>query len=230
MRYSMAFLPLVGGIIGLGTYLISGVNPFAELPVAVRILLTLALPLLITGGFHVDGFMDTEDAMHSFAPTEKKLEILKDPHIGAFAVIALVKWLMIYAAAITAILLNERTDERILVILGLTFVISRSLLGLTSFFFPKAKKEGMLYEETKTKPRVVVILLSIQLAAAVGVSLWMDLLSGSMVVLLYTLHTIYYRYTVYKNFGGVTGDTAGYFLTTGEILAALVLAGTLYLK
>ena len=168
--------------------------------------------------------------MHSFAPTEKKLEILKDPHIGAFAVIALVKWLLIYAAAITAILLNERTDERILVILGLTFVISRSLLGLTSFFFPKAKKEGMLYEETKTKPRVVVILLSIQLAAAVGVSLWMDLLSGSMVVLLYTLHTIYYRYTVYKNFGGVTGDTAGYFLTTGEILAALVLAGTLYLK
>ena len=138
MRYSMAFLPLVGGIIGLGTYLISGVNPFAELPVAVRILLTLALPLLITGGFHVDGFMDTEDAMHSFAPTEKKLEILKDPHIGAFAVIALVKWLLIYAAAITAILLNERTDERILVILGLTFVISRSLLGLTSFFFPKA--------------------------------------------------------------------------------------------
>ena len=48
MRYSMAFLPLVGGIIGLGTYLISGVNPFAELPVAVRILLTLALSLLIT--------------------------------------------------------------------------------------------------------------------------------------------------------------------------------------
>ena len=230
MKHSMLFFPLVGLVIGGVIIGFSSIPAVSELPVFVRCAVTILIPVLITGGFHVDGFMDTEDAMHSFAPTEKKLEILKDPHIGAFAVIALVKWLLIYAAAITAILLNERTDERILVILGLTFVISRSLLGLTSFFFPKAKKEGMLYEETKTKPRVVVILLSIQLAAAVGVSLWMDLLSGSMVVLLYTLHTIYYRYTVYKNFGGVTGDTAGYFLTTGEILAALVLAGTLYLK
>ena len=46
-------------------------------------------PLLVTGGFHVDGFLDTCDALHSYQSMEKKQEILKDPHIGAFAVLSL---------------------------------------------------------------------------------------------------------------------------------------------
>ena len=177
----------------------------------------------------MDGFMDTEDALHSYAAPEKKLEILKDPHIGAFAVISLVKWLLIYGAAITSVLLSERTGRRVLAILGLSFVIGRCLLGLTSMFFPKAKKDGMLYEETKDRPQVVVILLVIQLLAASALTVWMDVLSGSLVLLTFALHTLYYRFMVYKSFGGVTGDTAGYFLTTGEILAAVVLAASLYL-
>ena len=47
----------------------------------------LAIILLVTGGIHMDGYMDTMDALHSYGNREKKLEILKDSHIGAFAVI-----------------------------------------------------------------------------------------------------------------------------------------------
>ena len=43
-------------------------------------------------GFHVDGFMDTMDALHSYQPRERKLEILKDSHIGAFSVIKLAEF------------------------------------------------------------------------------------------------------------------------------------------
>ena len=39
--------------------------------------------------FHIDGFMDTMDAFHSYKPREEKLTILKDSHMGAFAVIML---------------------------------------------------------------------------------------------------------------------------------------------
>ena len=45
--------------------------------------------MAVTGGFHIDGFMDTMDAFHSYKPREEKLAILKDSHIGAFAVIML---------------------------------------------------------------------------------------------------------------------------------------------
>ena len=50
-------------------------------------LMAPSIPLLVTGGFHLDGYMDTMDALHSYQKKEKKLEILKDPHIGAFSVI-----------------------------------------------------------------------------------------------------------------------------------------------
>ena len=45
------------------------------------------LPVLVTGGIHMDGFLDTTDALSSWQPREKKLEILKDSHAGAFAII-----------------------------------------------------------------------------------------------------------------------------------------------
>ncbi len=64
-------------------------------------------PLLLTGGFHVDGFMDTMDAFHSYQPKERKLEILKDSHIGAFAVIMLAVYGLIYMGAF-----SEITDKK----------------------------------------------------------------------------------------------------------------------
>ena len=57
-----------------------------------------AIPLLVTGGFHVDGFMDTTDALSSYREKEERLRILKDPHIGAFAVIGVVIYYLLYAA------------------------------------------------------------------------------------------------------------------------------------
>lgn len=44
------------------------------------------MPLLVTGGIHIDGFSDTMDALSSHAERQKKLEIMDDPHIGAFGV------------------------------------------------------------------------------------------------------------------------------------------------
>ena len=66
-------------------------------------LIGAAIPLMISGGFHVDGYMDTMDAFHSYQSREKKLEILKDSHIGAFAAIMLALYYMIDIAAISEI-------------------------------------------------------------------------------------------------------------------------------
>ena len=45
------------------------------------------VPVIVTGGIHVDGLLDTSDALSSWRDREKRLEILKDSHAGAFAVI-----------------------------------------------------------------------------------------------------------------------------------------------
>lgn len=66
-------------------------------------LIGAAIPLMISGGFHVDGYMDTMDAFHSYQSREKKAGDFKDSHIGAFAAIMLALYYMIDIAAISEI-------------------------------------------------------------------------------------------------------------------------------
>lgn len=87
MRYHLCFFPWVGGVIGILEYLwFLGVTRFEIGPTAAT-LIALSIPILVTGGFHLDGFMDTCDALSSWRTREEWLQILSDPHIGAFAVI-----------------------------------------------------------------------------------------------------------------------------------------------
>ncbi len=229
MAHSLMFFPLVGAVIAALIYVLNRAPALAALPVALRIILTILIPVAVTGGFHLDGFMDTEDALCSFASGEKKLEILKDPHIGAFAVISLVKYLLIYAAAVTAILLSEKSGTSQVLILGMTFVISRSLSGLTSIMLKKAKKEGMLFNESKNRQTLSKICLCMFLIAALLIMFLSNALCGAAVTVAFALCTVVYRHRAYKEFGGVTGDTAGYFLTVSETFAAVALAVVLYL-
>ena len=63
MRYSMCFFPWIGAVIGAilwGWFRLSALLGISTLAF---ILISAALPLIITGGFHVDGFMDTMDAI-----------------------------------------------------------------------------------------------------------------------------------------------------------------------
>ena len=78
MEHSLIWFPMVGVVIGALVCLVNIPDFMKEVPAAVRILLSLLIPIVVTGGFHIDGFMDTEDALRSYAPVEKKLEILKD--------------------------------------------------------------------------------------------------------------------------------------------------------
>ena len=100
MKYAMCFFPVVGVITGLlqagAGYLILEYTSFGKLFFAA--VMTL-IPVLVTGGIHLDGYADTIDALSSYGDREKKLQILKDPHTGAFAVIGL----CVYFVAVLAL-------------------------------------------------------------------------------------------------------------------------------
>ena len=89
-------LPLVGLVIGGAEWLWFLFRSWLSFgPVLHGVGMTL-IPLLLTGGIHLDGFMDTVDALKSHAAPEKKRAILKDPHAGAFAVIGLAAYLLLW--------------------------------------------------------------------------------------------------------------------------------------
>ena len=83
MRYALCFFPWVGAVIGVLWYLWKWICVRFGVGTLCYTVVGTAIPILITGGFHVDGFLDTCDALHSYQPRERKLEILKDSHIGA---------------------------------------------------------------------------------------------------------------------------------------------------
>lgn len=217
--YLMCFFPLIGVVIGagiwgvyqLGNYVLQerGITAYA-----CTVLLVL-LPLWITGGIHMDGFMDTLDALGSCRPKEEKLEILKDVHTGAFAVLGCVGYLLLYTGIYSCL-----TRESVpLVSAG--FVLSRILSGLSVVTFPMAREKGMLSTVAeKAKKRMVQTIL------AAALFLWctgMILLGGETgILVILTAGAIYWRYyrMCLRQFGGVTGDLAGYFLQTCEIAMA----------
>ena len=99
MKYMMCFFPWIGGVIGLLLYGWAVLCRKLDIGSFCQVLMCAVIPLAVSGGFHVDGFMDTMDAFHSYQEKERKLEILKDSHIGAFAVIMLALYGLIYLAA-----------------------------------------------------------------------------------------------------------------------------------
>ena len=164
--------------------------------------------------------MDTMDALHSYQPRERKLEILKDSHIGAFSVIKLAEFGLIYVAA-----LSQIVDYRALKVFCCGFFLSRCLSGLSVVSFRSAKTDGMLYHFSSTAhERGVKGALYAQTLLCVLFMLWLSLLAGILAVAAAFAVFGYYRWRSYREFGGITGDTAGYFLTLCEGAMAVAAA------
>ena len=136
MKYVMAFFPLVGVAVGGGMLLWNMLVQWAGIGELMSAVGRVLVPLLLTGGIHMDGFLDTIDARRSYQSFEKKLEILKDPHTGAFAII----YGGIYLLAMLG-LYNEVSAENLWVV-AIGFVLSRSLSGISVVAFKGAKNTG----------------------------------------------------------------------------------------
>ncbi len=90
MKYSMCFFPAVGMVIGALVTAWGLVGARAVMSPAFYTAVMILIPVFVTGGLHLDGLLDTADAMSSYQSRERRLEILKDSNSGAFAVITCV--------------------------------------------------------------------------------------------------------------------------------------------
>ena len=187
------------------------------LPAVARAAGFCLVPVWVTGGIHLDGYADTCDALSSYGDTAKKLEILKDPHCGAFAVIRLCS----YFAAYFALCCCVQFTPRLGVLWMLALVGERALSGLAVAAFPLAKNTGLAHTfataADRTRVRRVLAMLCAVLAVAVAA------LGGWALVLVACAVFLRYHHLAVQQFGGTTGDLAGWFLQKCEIwmLAAL---------
>lgn len=222
MSHCLTFFPWVGAVIGLLVYGAGFIYYAYHLPFWAMGSLILLIPILVTGGFHLDGYMDVKDALSSYADREKKLEILKDPNVGSFAIIGIICRIIISLVSIFMILLYG--NYRSLMVLALIFWNARCLSGITSIVFPKAKKSGMLYSETKESGKTIPVALIIQLILGLGAMILSDYRLGIPIIVIGGILVLVYKKKTQKEFGGVTGDTAGYFITCFESNMFLLMA------
>jgi adenosylcobinamide-GDP ribazoletransferase len=220
MEYMLCFFPLVGAVIGISLALWRWVCQRFLVGELSTVLIGAAIPLALTGGFHIDGFLDTMDALHSYQPREKKLEILKDTHIGAFAVIMLSLYGLVYLGASF-----EIKEKPLINLMCSSFFFSRCLSGLSMVSFSTAKKEGMLYHfSDSAKKSTVRACLFLQGLACIVFMLWQSLVAGGILAAVGLFCLVYYYVRTKKEFGGITGDTAGYFVLLCEESMLVALA------
>ncbi len=208
MKYVFCFFPWIGALIGGCIYFWNYLCSVYHIGELCRVAVAMAVPIFITGGFHVDGFMDTMDAINSYSPKERKLEILKDSHIGAFAVIMLIVYGLVFLGAF-----SEIENAALLKIVCGGFFLSRCLCGISAVSFPLAKKDGMLYTfADSSHKKIVKGSLFIQSAACIGLMCFWSFHAGLIIAAVAVSTLVYYFYRSKKEFGGITGDTAGYFV------------------
>lgn len=212
MKYAMCFFPAVGVIIGIIEFLVGYfLYPVKGGTLFFSALMTL-IPVLITGGIHLDGYMDTMDALASWGEKEKKLEILKDSHAGAFAVLGLGIYLTVSLAV-----WSEVTEE-MLPVIACGYVLSRALSGFSVVAFRAARENGLVKTfQDRAAARTVRIVMCVWMVLAVAVMCAMHTGMGILSAVCAAAVFFYYRKMSDHNFGGVTGDLAGYFLTLCEL-------------
>ncbi|MBE6074754.1 MAG: adenosylcobinamide-GDP ribazoletransferase [Selenomonas ruminantium] len=210
---STKFFPLVGAILGfiylLAAWCLIAVFGWANFVTTILVL----LPVFVTGGLLLDGYMDTADGVFSARDRERKLEIMKDSRVGSFGVIALVALMMIDWTVLR--------DIKLVLIMTALFimpVIGRMAMVMVIAFFPYARKEGMgkafadmADKETVAIAGITTILFVVPWGQAAIVALAAGLgfawLLGAWLT---------------SKLGGLTGDTYGAIETLTETVVLVV--------
>ena len=219
MKYVMCFFPLVGSIIGAVMYAAGSVMLRYNVNSLLFAAVMSVIPIIITGGIHLDGFIDTADALSSYGDKEKKLEIMKDPHVGAFAII----WTAVYF--VLSLGIWSVVAQRDLPLIAAGFVLSRTLSGMSVICFKCAKNSGLAYmfKDAAHKKRVQLVLALWLVLVTAGIFV-LDIKRAVAMSIAASVIFLWHYYNCRKNFVGITGDIAGCFLVVCELAMTAAIA------
>ena len=211
----LLFLPIVGLEIGAIWTALAWLCTFLHLPALVTGLILCAYPYIVTGFIHLDGYMDVTDAVKSWRDLERRREILKDSHVGSFAVIGIVLLMLaqfsLFASA------PETADYLILMLIP---AVSRccSALAVTEL---KPMSTSQYADRRKPKSHMVAVTVMLGIFLAAGF-LFCGKYGAALIGCLVGYGLALRR--AYQSLDGMNGDISGYALTLGELCAVAVYA------
>lgn len=217
-KYQLCFVPLIGVVIGV---ILCGWNVgwpylcnYNFLPAVVFVI----VPVIVSRAVHIDGFIDTVDAICSNKTMERKLEILKDTHIGSFAIIMSLSYFLIALGVWSEMPIDA------VPVLAVGFVLSRALNGLAIVTFPHAKtsKQRIPNITDNGLKRTIRIVMVIYILICAAVMCYLEPLYGSIGLAGAMISFVYYYYVARRHFGGITKNVAGYFVQVCELIIPCV--------
>ena len=214
------FLPAVGLWIGGLWALLAFIARWLSLPALVAGFLLCAFPFAITGGIHIDGFLDVVDAVRSWRDQEERRKILKDPHVGSFAVVAAILLVLAQFALFASAAPGE---WKYYFTLTLIAVVSRCVAAIcVTVLRPLTTSEySGAYRKGVKKSHVVILGIILAAVMALGfIFLGWYGFAAVAVIIGYLLALI----RGFRSLGGMSGDISGYALTFGELCGIAVYA------
>lgn len=209
----LLFLPAVGLEVGAAWALGWYVCQRLALSATLQGLVLCAIPFLMTGFIHLDGFMDVTDAVGSCRDLEKRRAILKDSHVGAFAVIGCALLLLAMFACGSAV-------EKWGGCLALIPVVSRCGSALAVTALP-AMSTSQYANQKIPRGHMAALSVMLTITLAAGFLLW-----GRAAVSLLAA-AVGYGLALrrgYRSLEGMNGDISGYALTVSELTGLAALA------
>ncbi|MBO8163644.1 MAG: adenosylcobinamide-GDP ribazoletransferase [Brevibacillus sp.] len=211
---SVAYYPLVGAIIGLALWGFATLMPFLFSPLLTAVL-TLVFWIFITGGLHLDGWMDLADGLGSSRPRDQILRIMKDSRVGAMGVLAAIGLLLIKGAAIHDLLALHLEASLLLVP-----AIARTNLLLAIRCWPYLREDGI-------GSGMRAGLNGGKLFAGYLLLVLLGWLGGGykllIVTLLALLYVVGFSMYVCRRLGGYTGDAYGALIESTETVSLLLI-------
>ncbi len=210
---SIAYFPAVGAIIGL---ILVGLNRLLGLVLPselVNILLVVSLAI-VSGGLHLDGFVDTCDGMVGHKTVAQRRRVMKDSRAGAFGIIGVCCLLLVKYVS-----LNSVPESWLVPTLLLMPVLSRWAMVYAVFVYPYAKPSG-LGRAFKEEANRLGFLVATIIALAIAV-IPVQLAGLVIMLVVWIIVTVVASY-LKSRFGGLTGDTYGAINEIAEVLVLIL--------
>ncbi len=153
--------PIVGLVVGLLACGIGWAMMAASLPVAACAVLLIATLVATTGAMHEDGLADTVDGFWGGFTPQRRLEIMKDSHIGTYGVLALI-FTQLLRVALIAALLSAGHYGAILA----ACIVSRAFMPVLMAALPNARNSGLSHSVGGPNARTVAVGLGVAVACA----------------------------------------------------------------
>jgi adenosylcobinamide-GDP ribazoletransferase len=208
---AVGWFPGIGLLLGCA---LAGVNWALGLwfPPAVTAALILALWVLLTGALHLDGFLDCCDAVFGGHTPEARLRIMRDEHVGAFAVIGGVLLLLLKCACLASM-----ADSTSALIVAPT--LGRWGMTMAIVVFPYARAEGLGRDMKNHAGWFQVIFSGVTATVVVWLGgQWQGMIA--LAVAFFVIGTV--AWFVLRRLPGFTGDTYGALCEILETATLLV--------